>query len=38
VREATRMLLKSDGITSRPLPSLVEALAHAAKHPRWICW
>src|SRR5467141_2181936 len=34
VREATRMLLKSDGYHVTAVASLAEALAHAAKHPR----
>ena len=34
VREATRMLLKSDGYHVTAVTSLAEALAHAAKDPR----
>ena len=34
VREATRMLLKSDGYHVTAVASLAEALAHTAKHPR----
>jgi PAS domain S-box-containing protein len=34
VREATRMLLKSDGYHVTAVASLAEALAHAAKDPR----
>src|SRR6267143_1798259 len=34
VRDATRMLLKSDGYHVTAVASLAEALAHAAKHPR----
>jgi CheY-like chemotaxis protein len=34
VREATRMLLKSDGYHVTAVASLAEALTHAAKDPR----